>query len=279
MPDGSMPVMNALGEKMRAKHMEEMQKKALSAESSMRKREKKYVGLKLAEQSEDHKGAAMKPREKSYEGPAKSSKKDRVKPSEPRAKSYEGPAKTSEKERVKPSGPRGKSYKGPAKSSEKDRVKPSEPRGKSYTPKNPDELKQRDVYARNFEFSLEIDGNIIKCTKISNLSFEQEMEEVQEGGNDLFPVVLPAPKKKADRLVIERALVPDKIAFDFAPGVEMEKGTITVKKNSEEYIYFQFDQGIVSKCDIGDLDAMGREIMMEKIEIIHSGLKLVKKGQ
>ena len=43
-------------------------------------------------------------------------------------------------------------------------------------------------------------------------------------------------------------------------------------RNGEVYKELGFDEGMVTKCEFSDLDAMGNEVMIQKIEIAHTGL-------
>ena len=59
-------------------------------------------------------------------------------------------------------------------------------------------------YAVNSQFSLKIGDYTIKCSRISNLSIASEIgREVPEGGNSLYPNILPGASKRRDVLVIE----------------------------------------------------------------------------
>ncbi|MBS5521493.1 MAG: hypothetical protein KHX56_04395 [Clostridiales bacterium] len=160
-------------------------------------------------------------------------------------------------------------------------------RGKSYTfqasAKTDNSMKKRGrkyqaspkdlyPYAVNSQFSLKIGDYIIKCSRISNLSMASEIEEVPEGGNSLYPNIFTGASKKADVLVIERAFVEDRVAGAFKPGVYVGESTISVMRNGEVYKELGFDEGMVTKCEFSDLDAMGNEVMIQKIEIAHTGL-------
>ena len=143
-----------------------------------------------------------------------------------------------------------------------------QPRGQKYSG-TPSAL---HPYATNSEFRLKIGKYSLKCAKISNLTIAAETEEVPEGGNNLFPNVFLGPRKKADTLVVERALVDDDILSVFKVGVHVGECTLTILRNGEVYKELGFDDGIVTKFELTNLDAMGREIMIHKLEIAHSGL-------
>lgn len=134
-------------------------------------------------------------------------------------------------------------------------------------------VKETDhLYAPNYQFKLQIGGYKISCKNISNLSATQEIEEVMEGGNNQCPNVFTNPGKKMSTLTIERALVEDKIIDEFTPGVYVTNGIISILRNRKPYREMYFDYGIVTKCEFSNLDALGSEIMLHKLEISHSGL-------
>ncbi len=169
-----------------------------------------------------------------------------------------------------PGTPRGKSYVGlPIAAQKSEHQGPQlKARDKSYTG-TPSTL---HPYATNSEFRLQIGKYAIKCAKISNLSVAGDMEEVPEGGNNQYPNVFEGPKKKADTLILERALVDDEIMSAFTVGVHVGACTISILRNGQVYKEMSFDDGIVTKFELSNLDAMGREIMVHKVEIAHSGL-------
>lgn len=165
---------------------------------------------------------------------------------------------------------RGKSYVGQplAKQSADHKAPTMTKRGKKYIATSTD----IHPYAVNSEFTLKIGGYTIKCSKISNLTMEQPIDEVMEGGNNVYPNVFIGKNQKSGILVIERALVEDNVAYEFKPGVYVGECTISIKKNNNIYKELGFDEGIITKSEFSNLDAMGSEIIIQKLEIAHSGL-------
>lgn len=131
-------------------------------------------------------------------------------------------------------------------------------------------------YATNADFMLNIGNYYIKCSKISNLSVAKELEEVPEGGNNLYPNVFVSAKKKADTLIFEQAMLADEPLPEFTVGVHVGKGTITVRRDGKKFRSLGFDDGIITKVELTNLDALGRELLTRKVEIAHSGLHEVK---
>lgn len=131
-------------------------------------------------------------------------------------------------------------------------------------------------YATNADFMLNIGNYYIKCSKISNLSVAEELEEVPEGGNNLYPNVFVSAKKKADTLIFEQAMLADEPLPEFTVGVHVGKGTIMVRRDGKKFRSLGFDDGIITKVELTNLDALGRELLTRKVEIAHSGLHEVK---
>lgn len=131
------------------------------------------------------------------------------------------------------------------------------------------------TYAVNTQFVLLLDEYIMSCARISNLTMSQDVEEVREGGNNDAPLIFFAAAKKSDVLSVERAIVDDDLAKKLKMGVRIKKGQITIAYGTygkEQYRNLFFTNGIVTKCEYTNLDALGHEIILEKLEITHSGL-------
>lgn len=128
------------------------------------------------------------------------------------------------------------------------------------------------TYAVNTQFVLRLDNYIMSCARISNLVMSQDVEEVKEGGNNNAPLVFFAAAKKSDVLSVERAMVDDELAKKLKIGVRIKEGEIAIVYGNEQYRNLFFTDGIVTKCEYSNLDALGHEIILEKLEITHTGL-------
>lgn len=135
-------------------------------------------------------------------------------------------------------------------------------------------------YATNYKFILEIGLKKtvqIKCSKISNLELSQEIEEYVEGGGP-YPHILPAGKKRSEILRIERAVVNDELLNKLKPGIRILHGSILIYSEDsgfeENFGSLVFYEGMITKCQFSDLDAMGSSIFIQTLEIAHSGLMI-----
>lgn len=128
------------------------------------------------------------------------------------------------------------------------------------------------VYVPNTQFVLRLDQYVISCVRVSNLTMAQDIEEIREGGNNDAPMIFSAPAKKSDVLSVERAMVNDEIAKKLKVGVRVKEGEVVIAYGNKEYRNLFFTDGVVTKCEYSNLDALGHEIILEKLEISHSGL-------
>lgn len=116
----------------------------------------------------------------------------------------------------------------------------------------------------------------LRFSKVSGLESTMEYEELAEGGKNDAPHILTAPHKKHAPLVLEHGLVPAESRFaKWKPGMRLgtwltvilldAKGQLTPGK-------FWITDGIVTKREIGNLDAMSNSILIERFEIMHDGI-------
>lgn len=129
-------------------------------------------------------------------------------------------------------------------------------------------------YLTTNQFVVCISNVIYGFSRISNLMAEAEFETVQEGGRNWTPLLFPKHKEHKDILTLEYgALASTKgDGRAFKPGVYLSSVIIMVKRNGTDYLKFTFDEGIVTKMVLADLDAMRSEVLIRKMEIAHTGL-------
>lgn len=125
-------------------------------------------------------------------------------------------------------------------------------------------------------FMVTIGQEIFSFAKVSNLVAQVEYETVQEGGNNDHPLLFPKQKTKPDTLVLERgvrkwALDP---TFDsLQEGMEVEQVTILLVKDGIQLSKaLFFHKGLIVKRSFSNLDAGKSELLIETLEIAHSGL-------
>lgn len=117
---------------------------------------------------------------------------------------------------------------------------------------------------------------VFSFSKVSNIVTQIEYDAVNEGGNNDYPLLFRKPKTRPDTLILERGIRTrgTDLAFDLLrEGVQIELGTILLLKNGidlEKVFYFK--KGIIVKRQFSDLDAMSDDIVIESMEIAHTGL-------
>lgn len=132
----------------------------------------------------------------------------------------------------------------------------------------------RESLLANNRFLVSIGPLLLSFAKITNISDSLETEAIQEGGNNWSPQLLVKPKTSAQTLVLERGVQTGNLTdLLLSIGSQVEVGTIMVMgQNRLPSKVYAFDSGLVTKWEIGELDAMGKDILIKKLEISHSGL-------
>lgn len=133
-----------------------------------------------------------------------------------------------------------------------------------------------EQFLTNHQFTVKIGSSTYGFAKVTNLVQEQEFDSIQEGGRNWSPVFFRKPKTKFDTLVLEKGVKSAKPAEGsklIEVGMRMSDVIITVGGGEEAYLQYTFDEGVVTKIEIDNLDAMGNAVLLRKVEISHTGLK------
>ena len=141
-----------------------------------------------------------------------------------------------------------------------------------------------EKYMSNYRFRVVLgtvpgyNPEVISFARASGLQLSLDFEELQEGGLNESAHVLNNPAKKNGTLVLERG-VADKKGWmaRMKPGLHL--GTwlrialmdVQCKKILRSY---EIEDGVVTKWELSPLDAMGHEVLIEKLEIQYTGFKL-----
>lgn len=135
-----------------------------------------------------------------------------------------------------------------------------------------------EAFLTNYQFTVHIGNSAYGFAKVSNLVQEQEYDSIQEGGRSWSPVFFRKPKSKFDTLVLEKGIksaTPNPNAKRIEAGMKLT-GIIISIGGADAYLRYTFDEGIVTKVELDNLDAMGNSILIRKVEIAHTGLKRMK---
>lgn len=138
-------------------------------------------------------------------------------------------------------------------------------------------MTERERLLANNRFLMTVGPVLLSFARITNISHALETEQIQEGGCNWAPEVLIKPASRAETIVLERGIQTG------AASVAAEKllglgnyilaATIMVMgPGGTVSKVYGFEEGMVTKWEVGGLDAMGKDILIRKLEISHSGL-------
>ena len=131
----------------------------------------------------------------------------------------------------------------------------------------------------NSNFLVNIGQHTFSFARIRNVSEVLETEAVREGGDNWHVHTLAKQLSSPQKLTMERGLLADpdgKAPVDLKPGTMVTSVTIVVMQRGSKNKSYYFDQGIVTKWDISDFDALQGNVMFQTVEITHSGLHEIK---
>ncbi|MCH5337234.1 MAG: phage tail protein [Acetatifactor sp.] len=125
-------------------------------------------------------------------------------------------------------------------------------------------------------FLVTIGQEVYSFSKVSNLVSQVEYETVAEGGNNDYPLLFPKQRTSTDTLTLEKGVRTrnsDHAFNSLIEGMQVEMVTILlVKEGKRLEKAFYFKKGLITKRTFSDLDAKGNELLIETLEIAHSGL-------
>ena len=137
--------------------------------------------------------------------------------------------------------------------------------------------KQRPV--GNFYFAIEIDGiQEAQFNRASGIASEIELEAIEEGGVNHMVHYMPKRIKNSN-IILEKGLTKSKELMLWYKKIQ---DGVMVKKNFSIMLYdttgkkirrWNFTKGYPIKWEVSDLDAMGNSVAIERIEIVHEGMK------
>lgn len=121
----------------------------------------------------------------------------------------------------------------------------------------------------------------ISFSKITNLAQEAESENVLVGGENQGVRIFAKQNTKEGTLVLERGVLMNAKGNtnelkNFRAGRYLGKTLhiyVINKKEKEQILHsYYIEDGFIRKWELSKLDAMSNEILIEKLEIVHSGL-------
>jgi len=131
------------------------------------------------------------------------------------------------------------------------------------------------MFLTNHQFSVSIGADTYGFSKISNLIQEMEYDSIAEGGRNSGPVLFQKPKSRLDTLTLEQGVrisQPVLRGQVLAVGIHLQNVVVLIGDKENGYLNYTFDEGIVTKIELDNLDGMGNSVLIRKIEIAHTGL-------
>lgn len=143
---------------------------------------------------------------------------------------------------------------------------------------------------RNHRFILTIGKEMLSFSKVTNMSSTIEYDTFVEGGLNTTVHTFTKAKQQQETLVLEKGVNlsrkkdSDNLAkLGLKPGGRIKQAVTLIIMSDDrekgEWVSkerkYCFDQGVVVRWELGGLDAMGNEVLIERFEIAHSGLKEV----
>lgn len=143
----------------------------------------------------------------------------------------------------------------------------------------------------NHRFILTIGKELLSFSKVTNISSATEYDTIVEGGLNTRVHTLTRGKQQQETLILEKGvnLSPPKDTDNLSklglkPGGRIRQAVTLIVmgesvRNGDEPVkserHYAFDQGVVVRWELGELDALGGRVLIERFEIAHSGLREV----
>ncbi len=127
----------------------------------------------------------------------------------------------------------------------------------------------------SYSFSVLLDNIAFGFTKITNLAGTAEIETIVSGGTNDSPIILRKPKRNPDMLVLEKGLYTstrDVMFSQFWAGRKISTISINVLRNGKTCRMFYVNNGIIVKREFSPMDALESAVLLESMQIAHSGL-------
>ncbi len=148
-------------------------------------------------------------------------------------------------------------------------------------------LSDQSFYASDFRFLVltgensntgnVLPANRLRFSKISGIEESMEYEEIAEGGRNEGPHIVTAPHKRHSPLVLEHGVIPvESRLVGLRPGMRLGTWLTVIVLNAAGFPtpqMFWIEDGIVTRWETRDLDAMGNSVLIEKFEIMHDGIR------
>lgn len=145
------------------------------------------------------------------------------------------------------------------------------------------------VYMANNQFLVEIENYWISFSKVSNIQRAVEYDTIQEGGVNGFVHTLVKPSAQAQTIQFEKGISvmgDDSLKkLKLTPGLRLlhpigvyiyaDDPTFNNKAGRELERSYRISGCMVSKWELGGLDAMSSEVLVDKFEVVYSEVEQI----
>ena len=133
----------------------------------------------------------------------------------------------------------------------------------------------------NQQFKVFFGSTQINFARVSNVQRSVEHEDLMEGGLNDYVHVLTKPGGQSGTLTLEKGVAADssltKLMRALEPGTRITT-PVTILLYYRDASGWKparawgFEEGMVTRWELGNLDGLGSEVIIEKLEISHAGL-------
>ena len=133
----------------------------------------------------------------------------------------------------------------------------------------------------NQQFKVFFGSTQINFARVSNVQRSVEHEDLMEGGLNDYVHVLTKPGGQSGTLTLEKGVAADssltKLMRALEPGTRITT-PVTILLYYRDASGWKparawgFEDGMVTRWELGTLDGLGSEVIIEKLEISHAGL-------
>lgn len=130
-------------------------------------------------------------------------------------------------------------------------------------------------YFTGSEFEVTFDLVTVSFSKITNVGTSIEMETYSEGGRNESPLYFRKPKKRPEIIIFEKGVhngISGAAFSQIKEGTHILNVMIMIKNNGSLSRVVSFNDGLVLSKKFSSLDAMSKSVLIERLEIAHSGL-------
>lgn len=136
-------------------------------------------------------------------------------------------------------------------------------------------LSKRESLLLNNQFIVSFGVVLYSFARVSNLSDSFEVEAVSEGGCNGCQRLLMKPKSKLETLILEKGIQKSIAGIQgdmLRTGIPVSSVTVMVLDRGMVRKSYFLEEGVITKWEVGSLDALGKDVLIKKVEITHSGL-------